>query len=133
MEHAHAAVVAGRALEITAAELRECEAHPNLLIFERDYGGVLFEIAGFVYCIIALYVLIEDYYVEALELMCGVLRIPKALAGATLMAAGNCLPELSISLIAVLFSSAPDIGTGEVFGSCVFDLLAVIDDWGTCP
>ena len=58
--------------------------------------------------------------------MCGVLRIPKALAGATLMAAGNCLPELSISLIAVLFSSAPDIGTGEVFGSCVFDLLAVL-------
>ena len=116
----------GRTLEITAAELRECEAHPNLLIFERDYGGVLFEIAGFVYCIIALYVLIEDYYVEALELMCGVLRIPKALAGATLMAAGNCLPELSISLIAVLFSSAPDIGTGEVFGSCVFDLLAVL-------
>ena len=97
----------GRALEITAQELRECEAHPNLLIFERVYGGVLFEIAGFVYCIIALYVLIEDYYVEALELMCGVLRIPKALAGATLMAAGNCLPELSISLIAVLFSSAP--------------------------
>ena len=116
----------GRTLEITAAELRECEAHPNLLIFERDYGGVLFEIAGFVYCIIALYVLIEEYYVEALELMCGVLRIPKALAGATLMAAGNCLPELSISLIAVLFSSAPDIGTGEVFGSCVFDLLAVL-------
>ena len=122
----HATRLSWPRLEITAAELRECEAHPNLLIFERDYGGVLFEIAGFAYCIIALYVLIEDYYVEALELMCGVLRIPKALAGATLMAAGNCLPELSISLIAVLFSSAPDIGTGEVFGSCVFDLLAVL-------
>ena len=53
--------------------------------------------------------------------------MPKAIVGRTVMAAGNCLPELSISLIAVLFSSAPDIGTGEVFGSCAFDLLAVGD------
>ena len=42
------------------------------------------------------------------------------------MAAGNCLPELSMSLVALLWSGNQDIGTGEVFGSCVFDLLAIL-------
>jgi Ca2+/Na+ antiporter len=41
------------------------------------------------------------------------------------MAAGNCLPELSISLMSIL-ANGPDIGTGEVLGSCVFDLLAML-------
>merc|ERR1711871_1207981 len=42
------------------------------------------------------------------------------------MAAGNCLPELSMALVALLLNGSQDIGTGEVFGSCVFDLLAIL-------
>ena len=79
------------------------------------------------YVVVFMYVLIEDYYVEALELMCSkeVLGIPKALVGCTIIAAGNCLPELCISLVAMLVNGA-DIGTGEVLGSCVFDVLAIL-------
>ena len=112
--------------ELTDDEVHECEAHPELIEFELR-GGVALEILLMLYVVVFMYVLIEEYYVEALELMCSkeVLGIPKALVGCTIIAAGNCLPELCISLVAMLVNGA-DIGTGEVLGSCVFDVLAIL-------
>ena len=81
-----------------------------------------------------MYVLIEEYYVPALELITSkeMLNIPKPLIGCTIMAAGNCLPELSMSLIALLVTGSQDVGTGEVFGSCVFDLLGILGVAAPC-
>ena len=112
--------------ELTAQEAHECRAQPELIAFELRGGWVL-EIALMFAVALFMYVLIEEYYVPALELICTkeVLNIPKPIVGCTVMAAGNCLPELSISLVAIL-ANGQDIGTGEVLGSCVFDLLAML-------
>ena len=112
--------------ELTAQEAHECRANPELIAFELRGGWVL-EIAAMFCVALFMYVLIEEYYVPALELICTkeVLNIPKPIMGCTIMAAGNCLPELSISLMSIL-ANGQDIGTGEVLGSCVFDLLAML-------
>ena len=112
--------------ELTAQEAHECRANPELIAFELSGGWVL-EIASMFCVALFMYVLIEEYYVPALELICTkeVLNIPKPIMGCTIMAAGNCLPELSISLMSIL-ANGQDIGTGEVLGSCVFDLLAML-------
>ena len=109
--------------ELTDDEVHECEAHPELIEFELR-GGVALEILLMLYVVVFMYVLIEEYYVPAIEVLCSkdVLNIPKPIVGCTVMAAGNCLPELSISLVSIL-ADGQDIGTGEVLGSCVFDLL----------
>ena len=102
--------------ELTLQEAHECRAHPELIAFEL-HGGVVLEVLLMLYVIVFMFVLIEDYYVPALELMCTkeVLNIPKPIVGCTVMAAGNCLPELSISLVSML-ANGQDIGTGEVLG-----------------
>ena len=110
---------------LTMQEVAECEATADLYELEMR-GGVVVEMLLFLYAIIIMFVLIEEWYVPALELASDQLRVPRPLLGCTIMAAGNCLPELSMSLVAILFSGSADIGTGEVFGSCVFDLLAIL-------
>ena len=112
---------------LTAQEVAECNAQVDLFDFEMN-GGVFVELLLFPYVIVVMHVLIEEWYVPALELVTSpdFLDVPRPLIGCTIMAAGNCLPELSMSLAAVLLSDSQDIGTGEVFGSCVFDLLAIL-------
>ena len=112
---------------LTAQEVAECNAQVDLFDFEMN-GGVFLELLLFPYVIVVMHVLIEEWYVPALELVTSpdFLDVPRPLIGCTIMAAGNCLPELSMSLAAVLLSDSQDIGTGEVFGSCVFDLLAIL-------
>ena len=113
-----------RRLELTAQEVIDCRSQPELFDFEVR-GGVALEVAVAAYAILALHMLIEHRYVPALQLMSSKLRVPPPLIGLTVMAAGNCLPELSISLVSIL-ANGQDIGTGEVLGSCVFDLLAML-------
>ena len=113
--------------DLTAQEMAECNAQAELFELEMR-GGVGIELALFMYTIVVMHVLIEEWYVPALELVTSpdVLDVPRPLLGCTIMAAANCLPELSMSLAAMLLSESQDIGTGEVFGSCVFDLLAIL-------
>ena len=85
---------AGRALlELTYQEQSECKEHPTLNLIE-SYGGWVLETVLVFYAFCALYVLIEKYYIPALETLCKpeVLNIPPTIAGASIMAAGNCLP-----------------------------------------
>ena len=112
---------------LTMAEVAECRATADLFELEMA-GGVVLEMAFFAYAVLVMHVLIEEWYVPALELVTSpdVLDVPRPLLGSTIMAAGNCLPELSMSLAALVFSESQDIGTGEVFGSCVFDLLGIL-------
>ena len=116
-----------RELALTMQEVAECRAQAEL--FELEANGFFgIEVLLFLYAILTMHVLIEEWYVPALELVTSpdVLDVPRPLLGCTIMAAGNCLPELSMSLVAMLLSGSPDVGTGEVFGSCVFDLLAIL-------
>jgi Ca2+/Na+ antiporter len=117
----------GRRLSLTMQEISECRLQADLFDLEMS-GFVAVELGIFLYAIVVMHVLIDEYYVPALELVTSpeVLDLPRPLLGVTIMAAGNCLPELSMSLVALLWSGSQDIGTGEVFGSCVFDLLAIL-------
>ena len=114
------------AAALTTAEVDECRATADLFEIEM-LGGVVLELVLFAYAIVVMHVLVEEWYVPALELITApdILDIPRPLLGCTIMAAGNCLPELSMSLAAIL-SGSQDVGTGEVFGSCVFDLLGIL-------
>ena len=111
---------------LTLQEAFECQLHPGILHFET-HGGVLLELMAMAYILVVLYVLIEEHYVPTLELISTkeVLNIPASLVGCTIMAAGNCIGDLSISLVAMIVSGA-EVGTGEVLGACVFDLLGVL-------
>ena len=117
----------GRSLALTVQEIAECRSEEELFDLETN-GFVVVEILLFLYAILAMHVLLEEWYVPALELVTSpdVLDVPRPLLGCTIMAAGNCLPELSMSLIALLWTGSADIGTGEVFGSCVFNILAIL-------
>ena len=117
----------GRMLGLTMQEIAECNAQSDLLDLEAN-GFVAVELLLFLYAILVMHVLIDEFYVPALELVTSreVLDVPRPLLGCTILAAGNCLPELSMSLVALLLSESQDIGTGEVFGSCVFDILAIL-------
>ena len=54
--------------ELTAQEAHECRANPKLIAFELSGGWVL-EIASMFCVALFMYVLIEEYYVPALELI----------------------------------------------------------------
>eukprot|EP00966_Prymnesium_polylepis_P057932 1341723-Prymnesium_polylepis.1 len=97
--------------DLTLQESAECRAHLDLVRFELQ-GGLVLELIVLFYLVVVMYVLIEEYYVPALEMASTHLRVPKPLIGCTLMAAGNCLPELSISMVAFVFGSGADLGTG---------------------
>ena len=111
---------------LTLQEAFECQSHPGMIAFEMQ-GGVLLEGCMMAYILLVLYVLIEEHYVPTLELISTkeVLNIPASLVGCTIMSAGNCIGDLSISLVAMMVSGA-EVGTGEVLGACVFDLLCVL-------
>ena len=111
---------------LTLQEAFECQSHPGMIAFEM-HGGVLLEGCLMAYILLVLYVLIEEHYVPTLELISTkeVLNIPASLVGCTIMSAGNCIGDLSISLVAMMVSGA-EVGTGEVLGACVFDLLCVL-------
>ena len=113
-----------RELSLTLQEAFECQSHPGVIAFEL-HGGVLLEILLMGYILLTLYVLIEEHYVPLLEHISEVLNIPASLVGCTIMSAGNCIGDLSISLVAMMVSGA-EVGTGEVLGACVFDLLCVL-------
>ncbi len=53
------------------------------------------------------------------------LGIPEALIGLTLVAVGTSLPEMAVSLIAVLRRQA-DVAVGNILGSNIFNLLGIL-------
>jgi cation:H+ antiporter len=53
------------------------------------------------------------------------LGVPEAVIGLTLVAVGTSLPELAVSLIAVLRRQA-DVAVGNILGSNIFNLLGIL-------
>ena len=70
-------------------------------------------------------VVCEERFVPALAVICDVLKIPDDVAGATLMAAGACSPEVVSSFIA-LFVTHSALGVGSVVGSEIFNHLCIL-------
>jgi Ca2+/Na+ antiporter len=85
-------------------------------------GALLVIAVGIVFWCIA--VVTEERFVPALAVICDRLNIPDDVAGATLMAAGGCSPEVFSSLIA-LFVTHSSLGVGSVIGSEIFNHLCI--------
>ena len=74
-------------------------------------------VAGVVYVFMGFHKLVSKSFLPALYVLQGRLRLSDDVAGATLMAAGGCAPELFANAAATLVNSS--VGVGTVVGSLV--------------
>ena len=90
----------------------------------RPAGLVVFPLLGCFYMFIALSIIVDEFFVPALETISLKLDISNDVAGATLMAAGGSAPELFTSFIGTF--QRTDVGFAAIVGSAVFNVLFVI-------
>lgn len=78
-------------------------------------------------CVYVLTVLTDEYFIPSLDEIAGRLEIPSNVAGASLMAVGSSMPELTITLVALVTASGAhsDVGVGNIVGSAVFNILII--------
>ena len=81
-------------------------------------------------CIYLLTIITDELFIESLDEIAKNLQLPSNVAGASLMAMGSSMPELSIALIALVQESGAhsDIGVGNIVGSAVFNILVITGD-----
>lgn len=82
--------------------------------------ALLSVVAGLILLLIA-----GDRLVTAAVALSANLRIPRAVVGATIVAAGTSMPELVVSLAAA-FQGSPDIALGNVVGSNLYNLGLIL-------
>ncbi len=77
--------------------------------------------------IISLSVILKgaDYLVDGAADLARYLRVSPILVGLTIVAFGTSLPELIVSLFAAV-NGSPDLSIGNVIGSNIFNILAII-------
>ena len=87
---------------------------------------VIFYVIGVLYTFLAIAIVCDEYFVEALEVISDEdhMNLDRDVAGATLMAAGGSAPELFTNLFGTFDQS--EIGIGTIVGSAVFNVLLVI-------
>lgn len=91
-------------------------------------------IVSFLIIVASIYLLAiitDEYFIESLDVLSKKLNLPSNVAGASLMAMGSSMPELSIALIG-LFQGATGhnadagaVGVGNIVGSAVFNILVI--------
>mmetsp|Transcript_61336 Transcript_61336/g.168383 ORF Transcript_61336/g.168383 Transcript_61336/m.168383 type:complete len:750 (+) Transcript_61336:558-2807(+) len=72
----------------------------------------------------ALAVVVEEYFVPALNVLCDKLNMPDDVAGATFMAAGASSPEMFAAFVS-LFITHTSLGIGTIIGSEIFNHLCI--------
>lgn len=92
-----------------------------------DFPGVAIAlfVLGMLFVFLGIAIICDDHFCVALEVICDVLELDEAVAGATFMAAGGSAPELATSLITT-FGSRDSTGLGTILGSAVFNLVVII-------
>eukprot|EP01062_Namystynia_karyoxenos_P002045 TRINITY_DN10708_c0_g4_i1.p1 TRINITY_DN10708_c0_g4~~TRINITY_DN10708_c0_g4_i1.p1 ORF type:complete len:762 (+),score=222.99 TRINITY_DN10708_c0_g4_i1:81-2366(+) len=88
------------------------------------HGGFVAIIFGVLVSFWSLAVVVEEYFVPALNIMCVRARIPDDVAGATFMAAGASSPEMFSAIIS-LFITHSALGAGTIIGSEIFNHLCI--------
>ena len=87
-------------------------------------GGWIILIFATLSMFYGLAVVVEEYFVPALNTMCVKYNIPDDVAGATFMAAGASSPEMFAALIS-LFITHSALGVGTIIGSELFNHLVI--------
>jgi cation:H+ antiporter len=85
-------------------------------------NNLYINILGFVICVVVIVYSGTklSYYGDKIADLTG---MGKAWVGLILMASVTSLPELITGISSVVFVKAPDLAAGDIFGSCVFNLL----------
>ncbi|CAF2075625.1 unnamed protein product [Rotaria magnacalcarata] len=95
---------------------------------QRRHGAIIFHFMACLYIFIAIAIVVDDYFISALDKLCAALGLDEDVAGATFMAAGSSSPELFTAIIGI-FVAKGDVGVGTIVGSAVFNVVCVI---GVC-
>ncbi|MBN1218216.1 MAG: calcium/sodium antiporter [Anaerolineae bacterium] len=80
--------------------------------------------------VVAIYLLsiiTDEFFIESLDEMSRLWKLPSNVVGASLMAMGSSAPELAIALFALFLSGGEhsDVGIGTIVGSAVFNILVI--------
>ena len=80
-----------------------------------------------VLCIYLLAIVTDEFFIVSLEQISERLKLPKDVAGASLMAMGSSAPELAIALLALFKGGGEhsELGIGTIVGSAVFNILII--------
>ncbi|MCA9940083.1 MAG: calcium/sodium antiporter [Anaerolineales bacterium] len=78
-------------------------------------------------CVYFLSIITDEFFIESLDEIARHWQLPSNVAGASLMAMGSSMPELSIALLALVQRGGQhsDIGVGNIVGSAVFNILVI--------
>ncbi|HSH01581.1 MAG TPA: calcium/sodium antiporter [Anaerolineae bacterium] len=77
--------------------------------------------------IIFLSIITDEFFIPSLDVISQKWGLPSNVAGASLMAMGSSMPELSIALLALVQDGGThgDLGIGNIVGSAVFNILVI--------
>ncbi|MCA9958909.1 MAG: calcium/sodium antiporter [Anaerolineales bacterium] len=72
-------------------------------------------------------IITDEFFIESLDEIARKWKLPSNVAGASLMAMGSSMPELSIALLALVQDGGAhsDVGVGNIVGSAVFNILVI--------
>jgi Ca2+/Na+ antiporter len=88
------------------------------------HGGYIPLFLALILSFAGLAIVVEEYFVPALNILCDDMSLPDDIAGATIMAIGNSSPEL-FSCIISLFVTHTALGVGTAIGSAIFNHLCI--------
>jgi len=88
-------------------------------------GGVALWLFIMFYCFVGIAIVCDDFFVEAIEEVVEVLKIPEDVAGATFMAVGSSAPEFFTVIIATMVTES-DEGIGDIVGAAVFNSMTIV-------
>jgi Ca2+/Na+ antiporter len=89
-----------------------------------EHGGYIPLFLALILSFAGLAIVVEEYFVPALNILCDDMSLPDDIAGATIMAIGNSTPELFSCLIS-LFITHTTLGVGTAIGSAIFNHLCI--------
>jgi Ca2+/Na+ antiporter len=98
--------------------------------------GIVFEIFLFLYAMLGLAIVCDDYLCVALERLCDVYNIREDVAGATFMAFGSAAPEIIVNAVSTIKQAkakpgdasaidATNTGVGAILGSGMIAFLVI--------
>mmetsp|Transcript_26507 Transcript_26507/g.77393 ORF Transcript_26507/g.77393 Transcript_26507/m.77393 type:complete len:452 (-) Transcript_26507:786-2141(-) len=106
-------------------KVHSCEVlYWDLTDFDTS-GGVAVWLFIMFYCFVGIAIVCDDFFVEAIEEVVEVLKIPEDVAGATFMAVGSSAPEFFTVIIATMVTES-DEGIGDIVGAAVFNSMTIV-------
>lgn len=130
-------------------DLTTCDFLDNMCLNHIDYMpgffepdcpgnalGILLEIFVFLYAMLGLAIVCDDYLCVALERLCDVFMIREDVAGATFMAFGSAAPEIIVNAVSTIKQAkaksgdasavdATNTGVGAILGSGMIAFLVI--------